>query len=184
MTSKQKSQTIAPYGSWKSKITSDLIIQKNIKFGEIQVLNSTDKSKNQVQIVYVENRPSEKGRAALVKRIIDLDSKVLDLDEQLEGKGGEGEGEDGKDLTLGKFNSRSGIHEYGGGSVKSDSNGGIFFTDYDPKSFGVYSVKEEGEQRESGEPQLVTPGECIAFSWVLDKETFSSYRYSPGKHKI
>lgn len=128
------------------------MIQKNIKFGEIQVLSSTStqSSRSKVDIIYVENRPSEKGRAAIIKRTIDLNSNQLDLDQ-----------DDGEDLTLGNYNARSGVHEYGGGAIKSFGNGDFVFTDYNPQSFGVYSVEKIAEDGRFAEPKLITPGKSI-----------------------
>ena len=49
----------APYGSWKSRITSDLIVSETIGLGQI-ALDGDD-------IYWIESRPSEAGRNVLVR---------------------------------------------------------------------------------------------------------------------
>ena len=51
---------VAPYGSWKSPITSDLIVSQTINLGEI-VLEGE-------QTYWLERRPAEKGRSVVVHR--------------------------------------------------------------------------------------------------------------------
>ena len=50
----------APYGSWKSPITSELIVAESIGLGDI-ALDGDD-------IYWVESRPSEGGRRVIVRR--------------------------------------------------------------------------------------------------------------------
>ena len=54
------SVTVAPYGSWKSPITSDLIVAKSIGLSEIR-LDGDD-------IYWLESRPEEGGRNVVVRR--------------------------------------------------------------------------------------------------------------------
>ncbi len=79
---------IAVYGSWKSPITTDLIIAGTVGLGGVY-LDGDD-------IYWVEGRPSEGGRNAIVKR--SKDGKV-------------------EDITPQPFNARTKVHEYGGGSI-------------------------------------------------------------------
>ncbi|NJN39692.1 MAG: hypothetical protein HC807_00835, partial [Gammaproteobacteria bacterium] len=51
---------VAPYGSWKSPITTQLIADKTIGLGRI-MLDGTD-------TYWAETRPSEEGREVIVKR--------------------------------------------------------------------------------------------------------------------
>jgi dipeptidyl aminopeptidase/acylaminoacyl peptidase len=84
---------IAPYGSWKSPITSDLIVSATIGLGQIAIDGD--------DIYWVEARPLEKGRSVVVKHAPDGQTV---------------------DLTPSPFNARTRVHEYGGGSfVVSDS---------------------------------------------------------------
>ena len=54
---------VAPYGSWKSPITSDLIVSETIGLGQI-VLDGED-------VYWVEMRPAEGGRNVIVRRTPD-----------------------------------------------------------------------------------------------------------------
>lgn len=76
----------APYGSWRSPITPDLIVSDFINIGSI-ALDGAD-------IYWTELRPSEKGRSVIVRRTPD-------------GKTSE--------VAPSTFNARTRVHEYGGG---------------------------------------------------------------------
>jgi len=78
--------TVAPYGSWKSPISSDLIVSATVALGQI-VLDGEDTYWNEL-------RPSEGGRNCIVRRT--PDGKTTDV-------------------TPRGFNSRTRVHEYGGG---------------------------------------------------------------------
>ncbi|GBF78704.1 S9 family peptidase [Aphanothece sacrum] len=80
-------QMIAPFGSWKSPITSDVIVAGSISIGGI-MFDAED-------IYWLEGRPTEGGRNVLVKRSPDGTMS---------------------DITPQPFNVRSRVHEYGGGS--------------------------------------------------------------------
>ena len=93
--------TIAPYGSWKSPITSEAIVVDSVGFGGI-ALDGDD-------IYWLESRPSEGGRRVVVRRTPD-------------GKAG--------DMTLRPFNVRTRVHEYGGGDF-TVANGVLYFTNFE-----------------------------------------------------
>jgi len=57
---------VAPYGSWKSPITSDLIVAGTIGLGDMR-LNGED-------VYWIESRPSEGGRSVIVRRTPDVPS--------------------------------------------------------------------------------------------------------------
>ncbi len=78
--------TTAPYGSWKSPITSDLIVANTIRLGEVR-LDGSD-------LYWLEGRPSEGGRYVVVRQ---SPSGPLDV-------------------TPPEFNVRTRVHEYGGGA--------------------------------------------------------------------
>ena len=80
-------KTIAPYGSWKSPITSDAIVSGSVGLGD--VMRSGD------HLFWSERRPLEKGRSVVVCR--SADGTVTDV-------------------TPPEFNVRTRAHEYGGGS--------------------------------------------------------------------
>ncbi len=77
----------APYGSWKSPVTSDLIVQSSIGLSGLTVDGE--------DLYWLEMRPNEGGRYALVRRTPD------------------GERED---VMTAPWNARTRVHEYGGGS--------------------------------------------------------------------
>src|SRR5256885_4318556 len=91
---------VAPYGSWKSPITSDLIVAATIGLGSI-ILDEPD-------IYWTELRPSEGGRNVIVRRT--PDGRI-------------------SDALPAPFNARTRVHEYGGGS-RAFFAGTIFFSNY------------------------------------------------------
>lgn len=94
------SQVMAPYGSWKSPITSDLISSSTINFHHVTV--------DGPDTYWIEWRPSEGGRYCIVKR--SADGTV-------------------SDVTPAGFNVRSTVHEYGGAAY-TVANGTIYFSNY------------------------------------------------------
>jgi dipeptidyl aminopeptidase/acylaminoacyl peptidase len=76
---------IAPYGSWKSPITSELIVRGSIGL--------TSPALDGAQLYWTEVRPTEDGRSVVVRR----------------------EGDARRDLVPRPFNARTRVHEYGGG---------------------------------------------------------------------
>jgi dipeptidyl aminopeptidase/acylaminoacyl peptidase len=91
---------IAPYGSWKSTITSDLIVRGSIGLSQI-ALDGDD-------LYWIESRPAEKGRSVLVRR---------------------GANHQTEDITPAPFNVRTRVHEYGGGAYLVD-DGVIYFSNF------------------------------------------------------
>lgn len=75
----------APYGSWKSPITPDLIVADAVRLDMI-VLDGQD-------TYWTEGRPNEGGRTVIVRRSSDGSTS---------------------DMTLPPFNARTRVHEYGG----------------------------------------------------------------------
>ena len=90
----------APYGSWKSPITSDLIASAVMSLemtawdGDVQY--------------WIENRPWEAGRSVVVRRT--PDGQVMDI-------------------TPPAYNARSRVHEYGGGAMTVEA-GTIYFSNF------------------------------------------------------
>ncbi|HEV2761964.1 MAG TPA: hypothetical protein VGV38_03135, partial [Pyrinomonadaceae bacterium] len=91
---------VAPYGSWKSPITSDLIVQGTVGLGQV-VPDGAD-------TYWAELRPSEAGRVTVVRRT--ADGRTLDL------------------VPAG-FNARTRVHEYGGGSY-AFAEGAVYFSNF------------------------------------------------------
>ena len=90
----------APYGSWKSPISTDLIVAGSISLSSPHAL--------QKGRCWIESRPREGGRSVLVQQ--DPDGKV-------------------RDITPAPFNIRTRVHEYGGGAslIHGDS---IYFSNF------------------------------------------------------
>lgn len=91
---------IAPYGSWKSPITSDLIVEGSVGLSQ-PTFDGED-------IYWVELRPKEGGRNVIVRRAQDGTCT---------------------DVTPKAFNARTRVHEYGGGDYLVD-NGTIYFSNF------------------------------------------------------
>lgn len=91
---------IAPFGSWRSPITSDLIVSKTIGIAGVAVDGD--------DIYWLEGRPAEKGRNVIVRRT--PNGKV-------------------SDVTPAPFNVRTRVHEYGGGAF-AIADGIIYFANY------------------------------------------------------
>jgi dipeptidyl aminopeptidase/acylaminoacyl peptidase len=94
----------APYGSWSSPITSDLIVASTIGLGEI-LLDGAD-------VYWLESRPQEGGRSVIVRRA--PDGSIADITPPVP-TGGE---------TI--FSVRTRVHEYGGGAYLV-SGGVVYF---------------------------------------------------------
>jgi dipeptidyl aminopeptidase/acylaminoacyl peptidase len=90
----------APCGSWKSLITSDLIVQGSIRLGEIW-LDGQD-------IYWSELRPTEAGRSVVVRYT--SDGQMIDV-------------------TPPPFNVRTRVHEYGGGAFIVH-HGVVYFSNF------------------------------------------------------
>ena len=91
---------VAPYGSWKSPITADLIVAGTVGLGGI-ALDGED-------VYWTEGRPAEAGRNVIVRRT--PDGKTTDV-------------------TPPPFNVRTRVHEYGGGAF-TVRDGTIYFSNF------------------------------------------------------
>ena len=91
---------IAPYGSWKSPITSELIVSETIKLGQIVLDGSA--------VYWTESRPAEQGRNVIVRWT--PDGTVCDM-------------------TPPAYNVRTRVHEYGGGAF-AVYEGTIYFANF------------------------------------------------------
>ncbi|KAL2059737.1 hypothetical protein VTL71DRAFT_10229 [Oculimacula yallundae] len=117
---------IAPFGSWTSPITTDIVSGSSLVFAEV-FANPKTKS-----IYLVEGRPSEKGRQAIV----------------------EIKGDESIDILPAKYSARSKVHEYGGAAATLSPDGNLIFTDHSTN--GVFSLSPTGEVTEilAGNPKL------------------------------
>jgi dipeptidyl aminopeptidase/acylaminoacyl peptidase len=92
---------IAPYASWKSPVTSDLIVAQSIGLSEVRL--------EEDDIYWLESRPHEGGRCVVVRHV----------------KGSS----TGEDCNPEPFNVRTSVHEYGGGAW-TVAGGTLFFSHY------------------------------------------------------
>jgi dipeptidyl aminopeptidase/acylaminoacyl peptidase len=90
----------SPYGSWKSPITSDLIVAQSIALSEVRLDGGS--------VYWLEGRPQEHGRYVVVRG------------------GGDG---GATDVTPQPFNARTRVHEYGGGSW-TVQDGVVYFSNF------------------------------------------------------
>lgn len=100
---------IAPYGSWKSPITSELIVAGAVRLGAPQ-FDGDD-------LYWIEGRPSEGGRNVIVRR-----SAAGSIE----------------DLLPAPFNARTRVHEYGGGAMIVHERNVIFSNFSDQRLYRLH----------------------------------------------
>ena len=122
-------KTTAPYGSWKSPVTSELIVADSIGIGDV-VLHGDD-------IYWTEMRPADNARNVIVRRTPDGATR---------------------DITPPEYNVRTRVHEYGGGAfcVAGSDDGGsvIYFSNFTDQRIYRQMVSASGVV---GTPQPLTP---------------------------
>jgi len=91
---------VSPYGSWRTPITSDVIVA-----GVVRLSEPTPSGE---ETFWIESRPSEQGRNVLVRR--DAGGAI-------------------SDITPAPFNVRTTVHEYGGGAFIIDE-GVVYFSNF------------------------------------------------------
>ncbi len=96
---------VLPFGSWKSPITTDLIVQESLSFQEMALFENT--------LYYTELRPSEKGRVALIQQL--PNGKLVDL--------------------VPEMSIRNRVHEYGGAALTIGGGNLFFTNDKDKKFY-------------------------------------------------
>lgn len=97
---------VASYGSWKSPITSELIVRGSVRLGGVAIDGD--------DIYWIESRPSEGGRYVVVRRT--PDGAIADV-------------------TPAGFNTRTRVHEYGGGAVHIHQGTVFFSNDADQRLY-------------------------------------------------
>src|SRR5947209_20547480 len=100
---------VAPFGSWSSPITSDMIVASSVGLGEI-LIDGAD-------VYWLEARPQERGRSVIVRRA--ADGTVSDITPPV------------PDNLTGAFSVRTRVHEYGGGAYLVSSGTVYFCNDAD-----------------------------------------------------
>jgi dipeptidyl aminopeptidase/acylaminoacyl peptidase len=92
--------TVAPYGSWKSPITTQMLVQGAVRFGDMSLDGDT--------LYWVEGRPEEQGRYVVVRR---APSGAIE------------------DVLPAPYSARTIANEYGGGALLA-SGGTVYFSNY------------------------------------------------------
>jgi dipeptidyl aminopeptidase/acylaminoacyl peptidase len=90
-----------PYGSWKSPITSDLIVAQSVALAEVRLDGD--------YVYWLEGRPQEQGRLVVVRA--------------------DWHGGNATDMTRKPYSARTRVHEYGGGSW-AVSRGIVYFSNF------------------------------------------------------
>lgn len=116
----------APFGSWASPISTELLVQGTVGLGEIR----TDGG----DVYWLEGRPWEAGRSALVRR--DADGST-------------------SDVTPPPWNVRTRVHEYGGGAYVVDQ-GTVYFSHFADQR--LYRL------RPGGQPEAITPEAALRYA--------------------
>ncbi len=109
-----KNPIIAPYGSWTSPITSEMIVSKAIRLGSAFASGE--------DVYWLESRPLEGGRNVLVRRM--PDGRVVDV-------------------TPAGFNVRSTVHEYGGRCLVVDGDR-LYFSNFADQRLYVQTLLSDG----------------------------------------
>jgi len=101
---------IAPYGSWKSPLTSERIVSESVRLGQLAVDSG--------RVYWAENCPREGGRSTVVR--LGEDASIP------------------HPLIPAPFNVRSRVHEYGGGAfvVRGDT---LYFSNFSDQRLYRYS---------------------------------------------
>ena len=122
-------KTTAPYGSWASPVTSELIVADSIGIGDV-VLHGDD-------IYWTEMRLADNARNVIVRRTPDGAAR---------------------DITPPEYNVRTRVHEYGGGAfcvTGSDGAGStLYFSNFADQRIYRQVVSASGEV---GAPRPLTP---------------------------
>ena len=141
-------KVVAPYGGWQSPITSALIVEDSVSFGDIAVRGNA--------IYWSETRPNEDARSVIARRVI--------------GKADPAAGSraiSGGDITPREFSARSRVHEYGGGAFcvgdDYDADGGdiVYFSNL---SDGRVYRQRVGADGAVDAPQPLTPAADMRYA--------------------
>jgi dipeptidyl aminopeptidase/acylaminoacyl peptidase len=116
----------APYGFWRSPITSDLIVAQSIGLSEVRLDGDA--------IWWLESRPQEGGRSVLMRRA--ADGSVAEISPPA-------------------VNVRTRVHEYGGGAW-AVADGTVYFTNDRPGPAGGPPDRRLYRQAPGAEPVPVT----------------------------
>jgi dipeptidyl aminopeptidase/acylaminoacyl peptidase len=100
-----KTAKTAPYGSWKSPITSDLIVSQSISLSEVRLDRGI--------AYWLEGRPQEQGRSVVVRAGTEAPEQARPQ----------------ADIVPAPYNARTRVHEYGGGAW-TVADGTLYFSNF------------------------------------------------------
>nr|ABK25153.1 unknown [Picea sitchensis] len=109
-----KEKMSAPYGSWKSPITADIVSGADKRLGGFAL-------DGEGRVIWLEGRPTEAGRSVLVREAADEEGTA-------------------EDITPAGFNVRTLVHEYGGGAF-TVSGDVVVFSNYKDQRLYKQSIK-------------------------------------------
>ena len=124
-------KTEAPYGSWRSPITAELLVKESISIGEVRFDGG--------DVYWLEGRPVEQGRYVVLRG--QADGTSVDVTPPFE---------DGKTY----FNVRTRVYEYGGGAWLVD-DGVLYFSNF---SDGRLYRQDRGGMPRPLTPEPLTDG--------------------------
>ncbi|XVF74166.1 hypothetical protein PTKIN_Ptkin13bG0038400 [Pterospermum kingtungense] len=127
----------APYGSWKSPITADMVSGSSKRLGGTAV-------DSQGQLFWLESRPSESGRGVLVKEAVKPGDEPIDI-------------------TPKEFSVRTVAQEYGGGSFSiSGGRDTVIFSNYEDQRLYKQSINFQDSCPVPISPDYGEPVVCYA----------------------
>ena len=129
----------APYGAWRSPITSALIVAQSISLGEARLDGD--------QVYWGEGRPQDNGRQTVVRRPL--------------------EGGAALDVVGAPFSVRTRVHEYGGGAW-SVAHGTLYFSNDQPRAEGP-DRRLYRQERHGAPVALTPEGDWRYADGVLDQ---------------
>lgn len=111
----EKAKKKASFGTWASPVKASSIASATLKLGQVLV--------DQGSVYWLEGRPKESGRAALMRQRADGKTE---------------------DLLPAPLSARSLVHEYGGAAFVASGGGEVFFTNYADQR--IYKLVDGGKE--------------------------------------
>ena len=130
----------APCGSWQSPITADLLTSKSISIYDPKLVDD--------DVYWVEMRPGNEGRYALVRQTI---------------------GQRPRDLVSGQYSVRTKVHEYGGNPY-AVLDGKVLFSNFADDC--LYTWRSSGRRRIE---QFLPPHQCRYADFAVNRSTGRVY---------
>lgn len=109
------SKLTAPFGTWKSQITPELMVASNVGLSQARLFNNS--------LYWVESRPQEQGRSVICKRPVSDELQPT------------------TDVLPEAYNCRTRVHEYGGACYLPTERG-VFFVNFTDQQ--IYCVTDAG----------------------------------------